>query len=90
MRDVVIKNIHAHLISCGFSAANSATQAGKAWQFFQKQICNSRDPYKDACDYTGGQAQLIEPKVKYKSPKAKTKARAKKPQEAFNFGGANE
>ncbi|WP_252935012.1 hypothetical protein [Vibrio paracholerae] len=38
----------------------------------------------------GGQAQLIEPKVKYKSPKAKTKVRAKKPQEAFNFGGANE
>lgn len=54
MKDVVIKNIHAHLISCGFSAANSATQAGKAWQFFQKQICNSRDPYKDACDYAGG------------------------------------
>lgn len=54
MKDIIIKNIHEHLVSCGFSAQNSLTQAAKAWQFFQKQICNSRDPYKDACDHAGG------------------------------------
>ncbi|GHZ69171.1 hypothetical protein VCSRO127_0491 [Vibrio cholerae] len=54
MKNIIIKNIHEHLVSCGFSAQNSITQAGKAWQFFQKQICNSRDPYKDACDHAGG------------------------------------
>ncbi|CAH0528438.1 hypothetical protein CTH30272_02122 [Allocatenococcus thiocycli] len=90
MKDIVIKNVHEHLVSCGFSVQNSLTQAGKAWQFFQKQICNSRDPFKDACDFAGGQAVLIEPKIKYKSPKAKSKPRTKKPQEAFNFGGAHE
>lgn len=87
MRDVVIKNIHAHLISCGFSAANSATQAGKAWQFFQKQICNSRDPYKDACDYAGGASAANRAQSEIQITKGKNESASKETSRGFQLRG---
>ncbi len=87
MRDVVIKNIHAHLISCGFSAANSATQAGKAWQFFQKQICNSRDPYKDACDYAGGAGAVNRAKSEIQITKGKNESAREETSRGFQLRG---
>ena len=86
VRETIIQGINQHLIDIGYSTSNSALSAQKGWEFFERQICNSRDPFKDSCDHAGAHAQTAQPKVKYKSPKGKTKARTKKPQEAFNFG----
>lgn len=86
MRNVIVNGVKYHLLSCGFSEANSAIQSEKAWDFFQKKVCNSKDAFKDCCDYAGGCAMISEPNIKYKQPKAQSRARTKKPQEAFKFG----
>lgn len=86
MKDFLIREVKKHLVSCGFSENNSQFQAEKVWHFFQNQICNSRDPFKECCDYAGVQAALMETGVKYVSPKAKARKRgSKRPQEAFKF-----
>lgn len=84
-RDIIIKNIYDHLTSLKFSEANASRSAQKGWEFFDRAVCNSRDPFKDACDHAGAYANLSEPKIKYKSPKAKASRRTKKPQSAFDF-----
>lgn len=86
MRDFLIKEIHRYLTSLGFSESNSAICAQYGYEFYERSICNSRDPFKDSCDHAGAKAQMAQPKIKYKSPKAKSKPRTKKPQDAFNFG----
>lgn len=85
MKNVVLKGIYDHLISLGYSESNSTLSAQFGWEFFERSVCNSRDPFKDACDHAGARAQTKQTDIKYKSPKAKTKPRAKKPQDAFNF-----
>ncbi len=85
MKDIIIKNIVNHLTELGYSNNTAVSCASSAWQHFQKAICNSKDAFKDACDHAGDKAQIREPNIKYKSPKAKSTRRAKKPQEAFKF-----
>lgn len=69
----------------GVAEARAAHYSRMAYDYFNERICNSRDPFKDCCDYAGKMAESDILKFKYKSPKAKSTARAKKPQEAFNF-----
>lgn len=86
MRNFIIQNVCEHLVCCGFSQRVSAICAQYAWEFYDRSLCNSRNPYKDCCDHAGAKAQTMQIGVKYKSPRAKSKPRSKKPQDAFNFG----
>ena len=85
MKDFLIKQISDYLVSVGYSISVSASCAYSGWEFFDKSVCNSKDAFKDACDHAGLKAQIMQPSVKYKSPKSKTTRRAKRPQEAFKF-----
>lgn len=85
MKDFLIKEIYNHLVFYGFSKSVSAHCAQYGYDFFERSICNSRDPYKDACDHAGALAETKMHGVKYKSPKAKSNRRSKRPQEAFKF-----
>lgn len=86
-REVMVKAINQHLESLGFSKAVSAKCAFDGYMHFEKKVCNSRDPYLEACNFAGEKAHVMQPSVKYKAPKKKSKPRAKKPQDAFDFGG---
>ena len=85
MKQVVIKNVVNHLVKLGFSDRVAELSASEGWDHFEKSVCNSRDPFKECCDFAGERAKIREPKTKYTSPKGKSTARSKKPQEAFNF-----
>jgi hypothetical protein len=76
-----------HLVSLGLDENNAEWCAMQGWNYYQKQISNSRDPFKDACDYAALRALERSLSFNYKPPKAKSRPRTKKPQEAFNFGG---
>lgn len=85
-KDELIKiEIAKHLESVGFSVLTSIKAANVGLAYFNKQVCNSKDAFKESCDHAGDVAHKLQPKVKYKSPKAKSKPRYKKPPEAFNF-----
>lgn len=87
MNEFIIGNISAYLIELGFSEINSKRSAQDAFYYYSKKVSNSKDAYKDTCDFAGAKAMISEPKIKYKSQKSKANRRNKKPQEAFNFGG---
>lgn len=86
MRSFIVNNITKHLVSLGLEEHAAIGCANKAFEFYQKKISNSRDPFKEACDFAGKLAMERNLKFKYKSPTSKRGARSKKPQEAFNFG----
>lgn len=84
-KQFIVKEVKKYLVSLGLdelTAARCAEQGGVHWL---KRVANSRDPFKEACDHAGQKAMERDMKFKYKSPKAATKRRTKKPQEAFNF-----
>lgn len=78
--------IKDYLVSLGLPSGAALHYAIKGAEHFKSSICNSRDPFKEACDYAGGLAQSGVVSFKYKSPKSQPVRRKKKPQEAFNFG----
>lgn len=85
-KQFIIESVKSELISQGLSQSSAMSFAIKAGDYFERIVCNSKDPFKDFCDYAGDLASKSVSGFKYKSPKAKSRARAKKPQEAFNFG----
>lgn len=87
MRDFLIKNISDHLQYLGLSEAVANIYALKGCDHYESSVCNSKDAFKDACDFAGSAAQNAIHGFKYKSPKAAVKRRAKKPKEAFDFNG---
>ncbi len=86
MKEFIESNIKSHLESLGLSETLSGIYAQKGYEHYQSSVCNTRDAFKDACDHAGMLAQQNVSGFKYKPPKAKSRARTKKPQEAFNFG----
>lgn len=87
MKGFIVREIKKQLISQGVDEANADWCANQGYAHYEKRVSNSKDPFKEACDYAGLKAEERCLKFKYRSPKAKVKRRAKKPQEAFNFGG---
>lgn len=86
MKDFLIKNIEDYLVSLGMARNSARGYARKGADHFESSVCNSRDPFKESCDYAGKMAEREIKGFKYKSPKAKGTRRNKRPQEAFNFG----
>lgn len=82
---IITKQVEDYLLSIGFGKYNSKSQSMKCAEFYRSKLSNSKDVFKDCCDYAGSLAHTLEPNVKYKQPKSKSKPRKKKPQEAFNF-----
>jgi len=76
-----------YLKSLGLSSGVAQRYGIKGADYFETSVCNSRDPFKDSCDYAGKLAEREIKAFKYKSPKAKVKRRQKRPQEAFDFKG---
>lgn len=85
IRGFIEQEVSKELTSQGLTHSQATSFALKAGDYFEKSICNSRDPFKDCCDYAGEMAAKSIVGFKYKSPKAKSRTRAKKPQEAFKF-----
>lgn len=85
MKQFIVSNIKSHLISLGLTESNAQWCAEQGFIHYQKRVSNSRDPFKEACDYAGLKASERCFDFKYKPPKAKGTKRTKKPQEAFNF-----
>lgn len=87
MEDYVSNKIKEYLISIGYRESVAMLSAKEGGCFFTKSCCNSKDAFKECCDFAGKIAQQKQPSIKYKQPKSPTRKRSKKPQEAFNFGG---
>lgn len=85
-REFIVKQVKDELLRQGLSDAQASSFSFKAGEFFYKSVCNSKDPFKDSCDYAGMLAQSQIKGFKYKPPKSKSRSRTKRPQEAFNFG----
>ncbi|WJZ69966.1 membrane lipoprotein [Vibrio phage vB_VpaM_XM1] len=83
--DFVKKHILEHLIGLGLEHHTAIACADKGVEFYNRQVANARDPFKEACDYAGNIAMQRNAKFKYKSPTSKRQARQKRPQEAFKF-----
>lgn len=80
-------NIVAHLVSLGLDKHNAEWCAEQGLIHYKKKVSNSKNPFVEACDYAGMMASQRSLIFKYSSPKSKSKPRAKRPQEAFDFGG---
>ncbi len=85
-KQFIVESVKSELMSQGLSQSSAMSFAIKAGDYFERSVCNSKDPFKECCDYAGDLASKSVSGFKYKSPKAKSRARVKKPQEAFNFG----
>lgn len=84
-KDLIINNIKQHLINCKLDPFKAGKCADDAYKHFLNKVGNSKDAYKETCDYAGKLASGLEPKFKYKSPVSKTGKRVKRPQSAFDF-----
>ena len=84
-RDFIVKQVAIELESQGIAKCRAIKFANDAGDFFQTNVCNSKDPFKECCDYAGRNAESTIIGFKYKSPKSKSNPRRKKPQEAFVF-----
>lgn len=84
-RKFIEQEVSKELISQGLTQSQALSFAIKAGEYFEGSVCNSRDPFKECCDYAGDMASKAVVGFKYKSPKAKSRPRTKKPQEAFKF-----
>lgn len=85
IKQLITKNITDHLVELGLDPFKAKQCADKAFIYYQKQIGNSKDPYKQACDHAGDLACGMVAKFKYKSPSNRSKRMTKKPQDAFDF-----
>lgn len=85
IRTLIITNITEHLIKCGLDEFRAKQCAAKSFTFYQKEVGNSKDPYKQACDHAGQLACGMVPKFKYKSPSNRAKRQTKRPQDVFDF-----
>lgn len=81
------KNIADHLVSLGLDKYNAEWCAEQGLRHYKKAVGNGKNPFNEACDYAGMMASQRSLTFKYASPKAKSKTRAKRPQEAFDFFG---
>lgn len=82
-------NIKRHLIGCGLDSANAEWCAQQGVIHYKQRIGNSKNAFNEACDYAGLMAGQRSLTFKYASPKAMSKPRAKRPQEAFDFKEQN-
>lgn len=80
----ITDKVQEYLISIGFSKTCTMMATSGVADFYRKTVCNSKDPFKECCDFAGKIAEQYS-EIKYKSPKAKTKPRKKRPPSAFNF-----
>lgn len=86
-KELITNNIKQHLINCKLDVIKATKCANDAYEYYLKQVGNSKDPYKQTCDHAGQLASGMvgKGKFKYKSPVNKTGRRVKKPQDAFDF-----
>lgn len=84
-KELIINNVKAHLVSLKLDAFKAQQCADEAYKFYLTSVGNSKDPFKETCDYAGKLAQGKQAKFKYKSPTSKNGKRTKKVQDAFDF-----
>lgn len=84
-KEFVIKEITKELMNQGLVESTAKYYARQAAVYYNKSVCNSKNPFKDTLDYTGKLAERDIKAFRYKPPKQKTSRRNKKPQEAFRF-----
>lgn len=84
-REFIEKSVKAELIKQGLQEWHAVRVAAQAADYFTSHCCNSKDPFKECCDHAGKIAAQEVAGFKYKSPKAPSARRQKRPQEAFKF-----
>lgn len=86
-KDLIINNVKLHLEACKLDSFNAGVCAVRAYKYYQTSVGNSKDAYKETCDYAGKLAEgaVGKTKFKYKSPVSKTGRRVKRPQDSFDF-----
>ena len=82
-KELIITNVKHHLEQLKLDPFKAGICANKAHEYYLKSIGNSKDPYKEICDYAGKLASGMDAKFKYKSPVVKTGKRVKRPQDIF-------
>ena len=84
-KELIISSVKSHLESLKLDPFKAGICANKAHQHYLTSIGNSKDPFKDICDYAGKLGSGMDAKFKYKSPVCRSGKRTKKPQETFDF-----
>lgn len=79
------KQIENVLIGGGLDEANARWCANQGYEYYRKTVCNSKDPLAETINYAGHLAETRSLTYKHKQAKPKSKPRAKRPPEAFNF-----
>lgn len=85
--DFIFSNVKRHLMGLGLAEGMAASCARKGVEHWQRAIGSSKNPFNEACDYAGMIAEQVCMGFRYKSPKAPTKARSKRPPEALDLRG---
>jgi hypothetical protein len=85
MKKFIEQEVKKELIRQGLHESRAAYYGRKSSEYYQEQLCNSKDPFRDCCNYAGQLAQQENAGFKYKQPAAKRGSRSKRPQEAFKF-----
>lgn len=84
-KEFISATVADYLKSLGLPHGAAQRYGIKASDYFESSVCNSRDPFKESCDFAGKMAEREVKSFKYKSPRSQVRRRNKRPQEAFNF-----
>lgn len=85
--EFIFSNVKAHLIALGLGEAQAASCARKGVEHWERAVGSSKNPFNEACDYAGMMAEQVCLGFKYKSPKATSKPRNKRPPDALDLRG---
>ncbi len=84
-KEWIIKQVAKVLIEGGVDEQNAKWCAERAYDHFNKNICNSKDPMGETINYAGLLAETRSLTYKHKQIKPKSKPRPKRPPEVFGF-----
>lgn len=83
----IFDNIKRHLMDLGLVEGVATSCARQGVEHWRRAVGSSKNPFNEACDYAGMIAGQVCLGFKYKSHKAASKPRNKRPPDALDLRG---